>query len=85
MKLRICDLADENPFPDTNLGVHWNVRKYGEELWDEGTLVGVVKPAFGGGYWVEPYWHSENAIKETLDTEEEAKAYLLTIYRMESS
>ena len=85
MKLRICDLADENPFPDTNLGVHWNVRKNGEELWDEGTLVGVIKPAFGGGYWVEPYWHSDNAIKDALDTEEEAKAYLLTIYRMESS
>ena len=85
MKLRICDLADVNPFPDTTLGVHWNVRKYGEELWDEGTLVGVVKPAFCGGYWVEPYWHSDNAIKDALDTEEEAKAYLLTIYRMESS
>ena len=76
-------LADENPFPDQSLGIHWYPRKYGGELWDEGHAVGSIKPAFGGGWWISPYWREDNT--DAFDTEEEAKAYLVTIYRLEST
>ena len=69
-------------FPDTDLGVHWHETKYGSVLYDRGYQVGRVRTAFGGGYWVEPYWGKANCIQESLDTEEEAKAYLVALYRL---
>lgn len=69
-------------FPDSALGMHWVERKYGSVLYDDSYQVGRIKPAFGGGYWVEPYWGKADCIQESLDTEEEAKAYLVALYRM---
>ena len=83
MKQLISDIQySSTVFPDTDLGMHWHERKYGSVLYDRSYEVGRVKPAFGGGYWVEPYWGKADCIKEALDTEEEAKAYLVALYRL---
>lgn len=69
-------------FPDSALGLHWHEKRNYSVLIDDAYQVGRIRPAFGGGYWVEPYWGKADCIQESLDTEEEAKAYLVALYRM---
>ena len=68
-------------FPDTDLGVHWQEKKEQWILWDRSYRIGRVRPAFGGGYWCEPYWGKADVL-DSFDTEEEAKAFLVAIYRL---
>jgi hypothetical protein len=68
-------------FPDTDLGVHWQEKKEQWILWDRSYQIGRVRPAFGGGYWCEPYWGKAD-VPDSFETEEEAKAFLVAIYRL---
>lgn len=74
-------LANENPFPNQNLHVHWQDKEQTSFLWDDDVKVGSVVPIFGSGWKVVPYWG--NLPQDLFDTREEAKSYLLTIYRLE--
>lgn len=81
MRLHSAIQFAKETFPDTALGVHWQDKHRDSILWDDSYQVGRIRPAFGGGYWVEPYWRKGD--NYSIDTEEEAKAYLVTLYRME--
>lgn len=82
MKLRICDLADENPFPDQDLNIHWREQLGTYYLIDGYTRVGSVSNAMGC-FMVTTYWETEHQL--LFEELEEAKAYLVTIYRLEST
>lgn len=49
-------------------------------LYDKDYKVGQVKQVFGGGYLVGPFWNNDALIFD--GEEEEAKAYLIAIYRL---
>lgn len=68
-----------NPFHDDSLGVHWS----NNELYDDNYKVGRVTRTLAGdqlGWMADPYWNEE---MQFFATEEEAKSWLLIIYRME--
>lgn len=77
--MKIKDLLGTlNPFEDSSLGVHWDR----DLLCDEGYKVGhVLKiPAGDELNWrAEPYWNLE---PHFFDTREEAKAWLVAMYKM---
>lgn len=67
-------LADSTPFTDISLDLHW----YSDTLYDEDYAVGKVGRGFG--VWEAiPYWNEEEQI---FETEEEARAWLVAMYRM---
>ncbi len=84
MKLHAYDFAKTNPFPDTKLGIHWADHKHSTYLYDGDYQVGRVYP-FLDKCMAESYWgrlDQENEVV-SFETEEEAKAYLVTTYRFE--
>jgi len=67
-------LADSTPFTDIPLNVHW----HGLELFDEDYRVGRVDQIWSR--WAAcPYWNEQ---EQQFDTQEEAKAWLLAMYKM---
>lgn len=65
-------------FTDMPLGVYWE----NLELYDEQFVVGRVAITLAGdqlGWMADPYWDED---MQFFDTEGEAKAWLLTMYRM---
>lgn len=78
MKLRAYNLADYTPFTDVPTGVHW----YEKELFDDQYKVGRVTRTLAGehlGWVADPYW---DEAMQFFATEEEAKAWLVAMYRM---
>ena len=70
-----------NPFIDSSLGIHW----YNNELYDDNYKVGRATRTLAGehlGWVADPYWNEE---MHFFATEEEAKAWLLTMYKMGGS
>lgn len=81
MKLRAYNLAEHNPFSDMPTGVHW----YMNELYDDNYKVGRATRTLAGdqlGWVADPYWKEE---MQFFATEEEAKAWLLAMYKMGGS
>lgn len=73
-------MSKENPYPDSKLGVHW----YNSDLYDDDYKVGYVTvfPAeqVGTAKWqAHPFWNEE---PQWFLTQEEAKAWLLAMYKM---
>ena len=67
-------LADSTPFKDEPLNVHW----YNKDLYDNEHRVGSVYTNFG--QWIAcPYWNESD---QEFKTEEEAKAWLVAMYKM---
>jgi hypothetical protein len=65
-------------FTDMELPVHWE----DHQLYDDMYVVGQVTRTLAGtelGWMADPYWNED---MHFFDTEEEAKAWLLTMYRM---
>ena len=78
MKLRAYNLADYTPFTDMPTGVHW----YENELFDDQHKVGRVTRTLAGvddGWMADPYWDEQ---MHFFTTKDEAKAWLVTMYRM---
>jgi len=67
-------LADSTPFTDIPLNVHW----HGATLYDNDYAVGNIGTGFGR-YEAFPYWNEE---PQYFDTQEEAKAWLVAMYKM---
>ncbi len=68
-------------FTDMLIGVHW----YEKELFDERERVGRVTRTLAGehlGWVADPYWDEP---MQFFDNEDEAKAWLVAMYRMEGS
>ena len=73
-------LGTKSPFKDQKLGVHW----YNSDLYDEDYKVGYVtvfpREQVGGANWqAHAFW---NEAPQWFATQEEAKAWLLTMYRL---
>jgi hypothetical protein len=65
-------------FTDMKLPVHWE----DNQLYDDMYVVGQVTRTLAGdqlGWMADPYWNEE---MHFFNTEEEAKAWLITMYRM---
>jgi hypothetical protein len=81
MKLQTFEgtLAKETTFTDIAMGVYWQ----GERLWDEEYSVGRVMPILStekdSRWMAEPHWNEPMGF---FDTEEEAKAWLVAVYKM---
>lgn len=76
----IFRVAKSTPFADTKLGVHWHNR----DLYDDDYKVGYVTvfPAeqVGTAKWqAHPFW---NEPPQWFLTQEEAKAWLVAMYKM---
>lgn len=67
-------LAESTPFTDRPLGLHW----YGRDLYDDEYRVGRIDVAFAQWHAC-PYWNEED---KEFDTEEEARAWLVAMYKM---
>lgn len=75
MNLRnIFRMADSTPFRDEPLNVHW----YNKDLYDNEYKVGVIDHSFGG-WLARPFWNED---EQEFKTEEEARAWLLAMYKM---
>lgn len=71
-------LAESTPFTDMPLGVYWEDC----ELYDETFVVGRVARTLAGaaeGWMADPYWNEQ---MHFFDTQEEAKAWLVAMYKM---
>lgn len=67
-------LADSTPFKDEPMGVHW----YDKHLYDDDYKVGAISHNFR--QWVaHPYWNESD---QEFKTEEEARAWLVAMYKM---
>lgn len=65
-------------FTDMELPVHWE----NNNLYDDMYIVGQVTRTLAGdqlGWMADPYWNED---MHFFNTEEEAKAWLLTMYKM---
>jgi len=70
-----------NPFHDKPQGIHWA----DNELYDDNYKVGRTTRTLAGehlGWVADPYWDEE---MHFFATEEEAKAWLLSMYKMGGS
>lgn len=70
-----------NPFLDSSLGIHW----HNNELYDGNYKVGRATRTLAGdqlGWVADPYWNEDS---QFFATEEEARAWLLSMYRMGGS
>lgn len=70
----IFRMADSTPFKDEALDVHW----YNKDLYDDEYKVGTVNATFGK-WRAQPYWNEE---EQEFNSEEEAKAWLVAMYKM---
>ena len=78
MKPSLDNLADSTPFTDVKLPVHWEHNI----LYDDMYVVGRVTRTLAGehlGWVADPYWDEE---MQFFETENEAKAWLLAMYKM---
>lgn len=67
-------LAESTPFTDIPLEVHW----YGDTLYDNDYKVGEVIQGYS--IWeAYPYWEED---PQFFDTQEEAQAWLVAMYKM---
>lgn len=80
MKLKtfIGTLAKSNPFTDVELPVHWDNNKLYDDMYMVGTVTRTL--AHDRSCWTaEPYW---DEAMQFFDKEEEAKAWLVAMYKM---
>lgn len=79
MNLRnLFRMAESTPFSDMAMPVHWDEG----ELYDDMYKVGRVARTLAGDqqrWMADPYWNEE---MQFFNTEEEAKAWLLAMYKM---
>ena len=81
MKLQTFEgtLGKSNPFTDMPMGVYWQ----GERLWDGECSVGRVMPILStekdSRWMAEPHWNEPMGF---FNTEEEAQAWLIAVYKM---
>lgn len=78
MKIFGMNLADSTPFTDMQLPVHWD----NNQLFDDMYAVGRVTRTLMHDQlcWsADPFWNERMHI---FDTEEEAKAWLVAMYKM---
>ena len=81
MNLRnLFRMANSTPFTDIPLNVHW----HNSDLYDEDYKVGYVtvfpREQVGGANWqAHPFWNEE---PHWFATQEEAKAWLVAMYKM---
>lgn len=71
-------LGHSTPFTDMELPVHWDNNK----LYDDMYMVGTVTRTLAGdqhGWTADPYWNED---MQFFDTQEEAKAWLVAMYKM---
>jgi len=71
-------LGHSTPFTDMELPIHWDDNK----LYDDMYMVGTVTRTLMHDqlcFCADPYWNEEMRF---FDTEEEAKAWLLAMYRI---
>lgn len=74
----IFRMADSTPFSDMAMPVHWDEN----QLYDDMYVVGRVTRTLAGdkhGWMADPYWNEEMRF---FTAEEEAKAWLLAMYKM---
>lgn len=72
---KIFKMADSTPFTDIPLNVHWH---NDGDLFDNDYAVGHVRQSFGA--WLAmPFWNEQ---EQYFDTQEEAKAWLVAMYKM---
>jgi len=72
------NMAKETPFTDVEMPVHWDHN----ELYDDIYRVGRIIRTLAGedlGFMSEPYWNED---AQFFNTEEEAKAWLVAMYKM---
>ena len=70
----------DTTFTDVPMHTHWTETDFSNILWDEQYQMGRVYQLLG--QWAaEPYWEHAQSGTTYHETEEEAKAYLLAIYK----
>lgn len=67
-------------FTNVPLNTHWTDTDFSAILWDDTYQVGRVYKSLGN-WAAEPYWERLNTNVTYHETEEEAKAYLLAVYK----
>jgi hypothetical protein len=72
-------------FTDIKLGLHWHPAVWGDNvLWDDDYRIGRVYTTFDHKRWVaEPFWVKASEGISYFDSEEEAKSYLVAIYKFQ--
>ena len=70
----IFRMADSTPFPDQPLNVHW----HNKDLYDDDYKVGSIYNRWSKWEAI-PFWNEE---EQEFDTEEEARAWLVAMYKM---
>lgn len=70
----IFRMADSTPFTDIPLNVHW----HGKDLYDDEYKVASVFQTLGRWEAI-PHWDEQ---EQEFETEEEAKAWLVAMYKM---
>jgi hypothetical protein len=80
MKLQTFEgtLGKSNPFTDIELSVHWVDNKLYDDMYVVGTVTRTL--AHAQSCWTaDPFWDED---MQFFDTEEEAKSWLVVMYKM---
>lgn len=78
MRLFGIKLGESTPFTDMQLPVHWDNNKLYDDMYVVGTVTRTLMHELSC-WTADPYWDED---MQFFDTEEEAKAWLVAMYKM---